>query len=68
MILGRLEEFAEAHGSREAETPSSLTGLGKAGDVASMVHYLASDESQFVNGAEFVIDNAATVIEGKISS
>jgi len=26
----------------------------------------ASDESKFVNGAEFVIDNAAMIIEGKI--
>lgn len=34
--------------------------------VANMVLYLASDESKFVNGAEFVIDNAATIIEGKI--
>ena len=30
-------------------------------DVATMVLYLASDESRFVTGAEFVIDNALTV-------
>ena len=32
-------------------------GLGKPADVASLVLYLASDESRFVNAAELVIDN-----------
>ncbi len=45
---------------------SELTGLGEPVDVANMVLFLASDESKFVNGAEFVIDNAATIIEGRI--
>lgn len=37
------------------------TGLGRPEDVASLVVYLASDESRFVNGAEILIDNALTV-------
>ena len=37
------------------------TGLGQPSDVASLVVYLASDESRFVNGAEIVIDNALVV-------
>jgi 3(or 17)beta-hydroxysteroid dehydrogenase len=66
MILGRLDEFEAAIQRTELETPSELTGLGTPEDVANMVLYLASDESKFVNGAEFIIDNAATIIEGKV--
>jgi 3(or 17)beta-hydroxysteroid dehydrogenase len=40
---------------------TSPTGLGKPEDVANLVVYLASDESRFVNGAEFLLDNALTV-------
>ena len=36
--------------------------MGQPEDVAYMVLYLASDESQFVNGAEFAVDNAFTAI------
>ena len=39
--------------------PAEANGAPK--DVANMIVYLASDESRFVNGAEFVIDNAATI-------
>jgi 3(or 17)beta-hydroxysteroid dehydrogenase len=66
MILGKRDELKDAIGIKDEDMPSELTGLGAPEDVASMVLYLASDESKFVNGAEFVIDNAATVIEGKV--
>jgi 3(or 17)beta-hydroxysteroid dehydrogenase len=36
-------------------------GAGHPDDVANMVLFLASDESRFVNGAEFVIDNGASM-------
>ena len=36
-------------------------GIGKPEDVANLVVYLASNESQFVNGTEIVIDNAMTI-------
>jgi 3(or 17)beta-hydroxysteroid dehydrogenase len=35
-------------------------GAGRPDDVANMVLFLASDESRFVTGAEFVVDNGAT--------
>jgi 3(or 17)beta-hydroxysteroid dehydrogenase len=39
----------------------SPAGLGRPEDVASLVLYLASDESRFVNGAELLLDNALIV-------
>jgi 3(or 17)beta-hydroxysteroid dehydrogenase len=36
-------------------------GAGHPDDVANMVLFLASDESRFVNGAEFVIDNGVSM-------
>jgi 3(or 17)beta-hydroxysteroid dehydrogenase len=38
--------------------------LGDARDVAAMILFLASDESRFVNGAEFVIDNGTVIRSG----
>ncbi len=67
MILGKRNELEEAIRETAMDMPSELTGLGQPVDVANMVLFLASDESKFVNGAEFVIDNAATIIEGRIS-
>jgi 3(or 17)beta-hydroxysteroid dehydrogenase len=43
----------------EGVLPANSVGAPK--DCAAMVLYLASDESRFVNGAEFVLDNAATI-------
>jgi 3(or 17)beta-hydroxysteroid dehydrogenase len=34
---------------------------GAPADVANLVLYLASDESRFVTGSEFVIDNGLTI-------
>jgi len=36
-------------------------GLGKPEDVANVVLFLASDESRYLNGAELLLDNAATL-------
>lgn len=40
--------------------------LGTPEDVAYMVLYLASDESTFVNGSEFIIDNTTSITEGQV--
>jgi 3(or 17)beta-hydroxysteroid dehydrogenase len=39
---------------------ANFPGAGQPEDVANMVLFLASDESRFVTGAEFVVDNGAT--------
>lgn len=39
--------------------------MGKPEDVAYMVLYLASDESKFVNGSEFIIDNTVSITPGR---
>ena len=52
---------------KETATAEEIEEIGKFGnmcepeDVANLVLYLASDESSFVNGAEMLIDNAATI-------
>ncbi len=40
--------------------------LGEADDVGHMMVYLASDESKFVSGSEFVIDSTASITEGLV--
>lgn len=50
--------YAEAKQKRELLTP--LGQLGDPDDVAYAVLYLASDESKFVTGAEFVVDGGFT--------
>lgn len=55
---------AEGRIGQEQSVPAGILPFGAKGapeDVASMVLFLASDESRFVTGAEFVIDNAVTI-------
>jgi 3(or 17)beta-hydroxysteroid dehydrogenase len=52
---------------KDVATPEDIEEVGKYGnmcdpeDIASLVLYLASDESRFVNGSEMLIDNCATI-------
>jgi 3(or 17)beta-hydroxysteroid dehydrogenase len=52
---------------KETATQEEIEEIGKFGnmcepeDIASLVLYLASDESRFVNGAEMLIDNGSTI-------
>jgi 3(or 17)beta-hydroxysteroid dehydrogenase len=45
---------------------AGLNPLGAPEDIAHMVVYLASDESRFVSGQSFIIDNTASITEGII--
>ncbi len=55
---------AEGRLGQEQAVPAGVLPAGAKGapaDVAAMVLFLASDESRFVTGAEFVVDNAVTI-------
>ncbi len=43
------------------EPGADPVGVGVPEDVASLIVYLASDESRFVNGAELMLDNALSI-------
>ncbi len=61
MVLGMLENVRDAARTRAAlEESIPLGRMGRADEVADLLVYLASDESQFVTGAEFVIDGGMT--------
>ena len=48
--------------------PPAASALGSAEDIAWTVVYLASDESRFVSGQKFVVDNTLTVTPGVVPS
>lgn len=55
---------AEGRPGDEQAVPEGVLPAGSKGapaDIAAMVLFLASDESRFVTGAEFVVDNAVTI-------
>ena len=59
MVQGAMGRPGEEQAVPEGVLPAGAIGAPK--DVANMILYLASDESRFVTGAEFVIDNGLTV-------
>lgn len=55
---------AMGRAGQEQQVPEGVLPAGAIGhprDVANLILYLASDESRFVTGAEFVIDNGLTI-------
>lgn len=55
---------AEGRAGQAQDVPAGVLPAGAKGapqDVAEMVLFLASDESRFVTGAEFVVDNGLTI-------
>lgn len=57
-LIARGKDPAATQAKLEAQIP--IGRLGEATEVADMIVYLASDESRFVTGAEFVIDGGLT--------
>jgi NAD(P)-dependent dehydrogenase (short-subunit alcohol dehydrogenase family) len=57
-VLATVRDPAETRAKLVASVP--LGRMGKAREVADLIVYLASDESQFVTGAELVIDGGMT--------
>ena len=53
-------QFATSAGSADRDQPIDLSVLGEPDDVGNLALYLGSDESRFVNGADFVVDGGAT--------
>ena len=59
MVQGAMGRPGEEQQVPEGVLPAGTIGHPK--DIANLVLYLASDESRFVTGAEFLIDNGLTV-------
>lgn len=59
MIQGAMGRPGEEQQVPDGVLPAGSIGAPK--DVANLILYLASDESRFVTGAEFLIDNGLTV-------
>ena len=57
-----VEQFSAEVSADGADAPELK--LGEPEDIGYMVLYLASDESKYISGSEFVIDNTQTITEG----
>jgi 3(or 17)beta-hydroxysteroid dehydrogenase len=61
MVDALAAAYPDPKAARERlEQANPLRRIGEVDDVAYLVLYLASDESKFVTGAEFVVDGGAT--------
>jgi 3(or 17)beta-hydroxysteroid dehydrogenase len=63
MVHNALETLAgiKLKEQEDPEATRKAMGIGEPLDVANLVLFLASEESKHINGAELVIDNAASI-------
>jgi 3(or 17)beta-hydroxysteroid dehydrogenase len=61
-----LAEAAGMNALLDDNRASLANPLGEAADVANLVVFLASDESKFISGQKFVIDNTSSITPGQI--
>jgi 3alpha(or 20beta)-hydroxysteroid dehydrogenase len=57
-------EVMDDNGRKYVANKVALKRMGQADDVAALVAFLASEESSYCTGAEFVIDGGATATAG----
>jgi 3(or 17)beta-hydroxysteroid dehydrogenase len=50
----------------ESGNAAGLNRLGHPNDIGWLIVYLASDESRFVSGQQFIVDNTASVTQGAV--
>jgi NAD(P)-dependent dehydrogenase (short-subunit alcohol dehydrogenase family) len=64
MIMTNMQKLALQDNPEQYEILTGIIPMGRMGepdDIAHLVVYLASEESRYVTGAEFVVDGGLTV-------
>lgn len=60
-MIAKVSTGKDSDSQEEVDRLSDFLQICEPDDVANLVLFLASDESRYINGAEMLIDNAATI-------